>query len=295
MKNLVINSRRLSLRVKRGRILIWAVAVPGVCAGVSAQSVLQSALAIPEHCNELPSQLDEISGLTSVNDSVLVAVQDEKGWLYFLSSESLEVVDRLKFRGDGDYEGVALAGQSVFVLRSDGDLFEIVGWQDGTPDVQRYESILGGSCDAEGLAFSSEANRMLVVCKRRARKRHRLIYAFELDDRTWVDDPVYRISLDSLRLSARRNGSRVRRGAFRPSGLAIRPNTDQVWMTMTKFRGVATIDSEGEVLDVFRFPRRLMRQPEAIAFGDTNEVFIATEAAGDVPRICRFLLRETHP
>ena len=78
----------------------------------------------PDTLFRLPNRLREISGLTVLDDQRLGAVQDEKGKLYVLNLHTGEIEDDPRFDKDGDYEGLARVGDRVFVLRSNGTLYD---------------------------------------------------------------------------------------------------------------------------------------------------------------------------
>ena len=67
---------------------------------------------------ELPDILYEVSGIAYMGDQKIAAVQDEKGiiFVYNLSTSSIE--KEILFGEDGDYEGIALAGSTAYVLKS---------------------------------------------------------------------------------------------------------------------------------------------------------------------------------
>ena len=88
---------------------------------------------------KLPEALREISALTVLDGESLGAVQDEEGDLYILSMETGRVTAVVPFGPPGDYEGIELAGDRLFVLRADGAILELDGWDSGEaarPDVR---------------------------------------------------------------------------------------------------------------------------------------------------------------
>ena len=54
--------------------------------------------------NELPPELSEISGITFLSDTVLVAIQDEEGILYYYNIPQNRIIKKQTFAGSGDYE-----------------------------------------------------------------------------------------------------------------------------------------------------------------------------------------------
>ena len=83
----------------------------------------------PDTLFRLPNSLREISGLTVLDETTLGAVQDEKGKLYLINLHSGEIEDDPRFDKDGDYEDLARVGEGLFILRSNGTLYEITNWR----------------------------------------------------------------------------------------------------------------------------------------------------------------------
>ena len=79
---------------------------------------------IPYNLNEaklkliLEDELNEISGISLTEDGKqIIGVADEKGILYFIDASTGEILKRLEFHKDGDYEDVELVGNDLFVLK----------------------------------------------------------------------------------------------------------------------------------------------------------------------------------
>ena len=53
----------------------------------------------------LPGRLVEISGIDYWKDSILLCIEDEKGYLYLYDHGQEEVIQEIKFGKKGDYEG----------------------------------------------------------------------------------------------------------------------------------------------------------------------------------------------
>ncbi|MCE3280799.1 MAG: hypothetical protein K0S44_2990 [Bacteroidetes bacterium] len=60
----------------------------------------------------MPKELNEISGISFVDEDLLACVQDEKGTIYLFDLERNLITKRIKFSGKGDYEAIAIKGQT---------------------------------------------------------------------------------------------------------------------------------------------------------------------------------------
>lgn len=253
----------------------------------------------PDLAIELPGRLDEISGLTDLGGGRLGAVQDEKGSLYVLDVATGEVVHEHDFGGDGDYEGVERVGERVVVLRSDGRLFVILDWQAEKATAATIETGLHGSCDAEGLAFDAEGERLLIACKEgpgRGIRGARALYAFDLNQQALSPDPAFVIWADSLGGVERSVDEAVRAAvrplsdinAFKPSAVGIHPRTGEVYVLSSVEKAVLVLARDGTIAAMWPLSPRLFPQPEGLAFLPDGTLFIASEAAGGDATLLRF-------
>ena len=100
---------------------------------------------------EMPKQLLEISDLSYVDDKRIACVQDELGTVFIYNIASSSVEKEIPFGAVGDYEGLAMVGETVWVLRSDGKLFEVNNINAAKPMVKEYKTQLTIKQDSEGL------------------------------------------------------------------------------------------------------------------------------------------------
>ena len=249
----------------------------------------------PDAAYRLPKNLDEISGLTWLEEGRLGAIQDEDGKLFILDAQTGEVEREAKFAKDGDYEGVEGVGEGAYVLRSDGALFEIEDVQAEDLDAEKHELDLPKGCDAEGLAYDEPGGRLLIACKENAgkgMKGQKAVYAFILAEETLAEDPVFVIDAEAVGEQARSGESALNRSArrlfgsaldlsgFKPSGLARHPQTGRFYVLSTRPSALAVLERDGSLRDVGLLPD-LLGQPEGITFTPSGDLFIASEAASD--------------
>ncbi len=229
----------------------------------------------------LPGILREISGLTVLPSGNLGAVQDERGAIYEIDPRSGRVVATLPFAKAGDFEGIELAPDAVWALRSDGDLYRVFRDSTGTPTSTKFETALSSANDTEGLAYDPTENRLLVACKEdpgHDLDGVRAIYAFSLATQTLDPRPAF--LLDRTQIDAE--------DAFKPSALAIHPPTGNLYVLSSVRKALAVLAPDGSLvatvpLDPERFP-----QPEGIAFAADGTLFISNEGPTGAGTILRF-------
>ncbi|MDX1418979.1 MAG: SdiA-regulated domain-containing protein [Rubricoccaceae bacterium] len=236
----------------------------------------------PDAAFALPDVLQEVSGLTPFGDDRLLAVQDEDGLLYVLDRETGAILAEVPFADSGDYEGVEAVGDAVWVLESDGTLYEVAGLAEGRPVAVVHETPVPGGCDAEGLGHDPSAGRLLVACKDEPGPElpdARAIYAFSLQTRQLSERPAF--LLDRTRLDA---DSR----SFKPSALAVHPRTGDVYVLSAVRRALAVLHPDGTLAAALALPAQLYVQPEALAFFPDGTLVIASEGGGAAATLLRF-------
>ena len=249
--------------------------------GGGAAAVVPYRLDAPDAVVSLPGELQEISGLTLLPSGNVGAVQDEAGVIYEIDPGTGEVVSRETFSDPGDYEGIELTPDAVWVLESDGDLYRTQRGADGGVETEKIETGLKSKNDTEGLGYDLARNRLLIACKEDpgpGLKGVRAIYAFDLAARAMSDRPV--ITLDRSVVDGRDD--------FKPSALAVHPRTGQVYVLSSVRKALAVVEADGTLTAVVELPRSLYPQPEGIAFASDGTLFISNEGPVGAGTLLRF-------
>ncbi len=231
----------------------------------------------PELLAEMPDILEEISGL-GLRGNELVAVQDEDGLVFLIDRETGAVRRQLQFREGGDYEGVEFVGDEIWVVKSNGKLYQITGAGTETQHVREHKNWLTGDNDVEGLYYDAAKHRLLLACKDDPKgngldKDKRYIFAFDLEKNELLEAPAITIP---------------RQEDFSPSALSVHPQTGELYLTSSKGKQLLVTSPTGDIklrvnLDPEYFP-----QPEGITFAPDGTLYISTEAGeGEPARIYR--------
>ena len=260
----------------------------------------------PDTTFTLHKDLKEISGLGFTPDhQFLLAVQDEKGKAFFLDPETGKVNKKVTFWKDGDYEGIEVVSESVFVVKSSGTLYEFKLDADQEPETIKYNGFLNGDYDVEGLAFDAQNNRLLLACKAASgadtAEPTKSIYAFRLADSVFERDPAYCLRksdvLDYLGLAPmlRKMDKNVsffdpdRDGFdFSPSALAIHPETTDIYILSSVGKMLMIIGQDGTLKHIEKLSKKKHQQPEGIAFAQNGTLYISNEAGNEKPVIHKF-------
>ncbi len=259
----------------------------------------------PETLFRLPNSLREISGLTVLDDTTLGAVQDEKGKLYVINLHTGKIEDDPRFDKDGDYEDLARVGEGLFVLRSNGTLYEITNWRAKKLETIKHKTKLNEKHDTEGLVYDAANNRLLIACKEfagRGFKNRKAIYAFDLAQKALIDEPAFTIDLAAFNERAGPEGGPndvVRRAlgpafdlsGFKPSALGLHPVTGRLYVLSSVRKAIVVLNPDGSLETVWLLPDKLFRQPESMAFLPNGDLFIASEGNGKKAVLMRFAYR----
>jgi uncharacterized protein YjiK len=236
----------------------------------------------PDMVWDMPSELNEISGISLINNQSIAAINDEKGILYIYSLRDKIIEIRLLFGKDADYEDVAVSGKSVFVLRSDGSLFEVQNL-DPRPKTIKYDTFLNYKDNVEGLHYDTAANSLLLACKGNSKKKKdRLIYEFDLVKKELKTEAKFIISDKEINQKSRINKH------FAPSGLAVHPISQNIYVISSIGKMMVELNPNGKMLFLYDLDYPHFQKPEGICFDKAGNLFISNEAKYNKANIVKF-------
>jgi uncharacterized protein YjiK len=284
------------------------------CVFPALQSPIGYRLNAPDETFEMPKALEEISGLGLTTDGkYLIAVQDEDGLVFFINKTTGRVEREVEFWKDGDYEGVEVVGEDIFVVKSTGTVYKMPK-KDGDyhrDNVEKYNFFLNDENDVEGLAHDAANNRLLLACKAKAGEganysRQKGIYSFDLAKMELEETPAYTVSLeqvlaylsstpyyedkDELLERFEEDDDEL---DFAPSSIGIHPVTGQIYILSSVGKLLMVIDRQGEILHLEKIKKKVHNQPEGLCFDRDGTLYIANEGdKNDEPKIYRFDYRK---
>lgn len=264
----------------------------------------------PDRTMELPGKLDEISGLgMSTYKTLLCAIQDEKGIVFFVDKKSGKIREEVQFWKDGDYEGVEVVGDDVFVVKSTGTVYEIRKLATSQQEVLKYNSFLGRENDVEGLCYDEKNQRLLLACKGKPAtgesletlRFKKVIYSFDLKSKALDPEPAYSITLDQIQAYLKRHPNIEKRDKFmeyfapdksnldfNPSAIAIHPKTGNLYLTSSVGKVIMVLSPKGKLLYIGKLEKKIHPQPEGIVFDDDGGMYISNEGKNGKARIHYF-------
>jgi hypothetical protein len=254
----------------------------------------------------LPDTLREISGLAVIDSTTAACIQDENGILFIYDFGANRIARQYPFHLDGDYEGIARRGKTIFILRSDGVIFEI-------PDYEKpggLQSFVTGipAANNEGLCLDTANNRLLIACKSKAgrgpsAKTMRPVYAFDLATHKLSADPVFNFDVEkiiafanrrniALPVKKKKNGQEVIDLKFRTSAIALHPVTGKLFLLSAVDHMLFIFDTNGTILHIELLDPVIYNKAEGISFLDNGDILITNEGKDKKPTLLRLNYRQ---
>jgi hypothetical protein len=241
----------------------------------------------PDEILYMPDSLKEISGIQYKNENMIVCIEDNRGIIYFYNTQKKEVADKINFEPKGDFEDLAIVKDKIYALRSDGIIFEIPF----ASKIKEYKTNLSWKNNAEGLCYDGRNNTLLIACKDKGgdnlKKHQKAIYSFSLTDYKLSEKPVLIIDLAELKMET----SFKHILAFSPSGIALNPLTNHLFVISAKGNLLLELNETGHILFVKKLPEKLFSQPEGICFSPSGDLMISNEGKEGRGTILRFKLK----
>ncbi len=241
---------------------------------------------------ELPSELEEISGISFINNDVVLAIQDEEGILYQYDLKQRKITSEFKFGEEDDYEDLVRIGNDVYVVISNGTIIRIKDFQAKSPQVEKFKTSLGKKNDIEGICYDAPNSRLLLSDKESAKDDDKKnIYAFNLNTMTLADEPVYTIDIDIietyfkgdalvetskkfLKMLGNKNIDKV----FVPSAITINPKNNHLYVLSAINKIIAELTPDGKIVNMISIEGQNHQQPEGIAFAGDGKLYVSNEA-----------------
>lgn len=247
----------------------------------------------------LPDTLREVSGITALGQGRVACVQDENGIVFIYDLNKGKLESQYTFAADGDYEGIAKAGDTLYVLRSDGVLFK---------------SVQGGKAlsintfipapNNEGLCYDEAGHRLLIACKAKSGKGHeykdkRQIYAFDLKTGTRSAGAVYEFDVPEIRqfvkaqhialpVKEKKNGKHEDVLRFTPSAIAVHPFSHKLYLISSTDHLLFIFDSQGKPEQVAQLDPKVFNKPEGIIFLENGDLLMTNEGQHKKPSLLWF-------
>jgi uncharacterized protein YjiK len=227
----------------------------------------------------LPPGLQEISGLALTKDNRLLVHDDELGQVSEIDYRRGVLVKRFSLGKGiaGDFEGIAVANDALFMITGKGKLYEFAEGANGTRvEFTVHDTGLEEECAFEGVAFEPATNSLLLSCKIVLNKELRdalVIYRWSLADST--STRASRLVVPLAAIIGEHKWKNVQ-----PGDITVDPLTGNYVLvaSASNDKALIAITPAGAVV----FARQLgtrHHQPEGIAISKDGMLIVSDEAA----------------
>lgn len=203
----------------------------------------------------------------------LAFVEDEAVRVYQFDRLSNEITEYPK-HDSGDSEDIVIIENTAYILHAGKRpaIYKITDYNKGSAQSERYDLNLHRDYDPEGLCHDATENRLLIACKGSPVKgdKCRKILSFDLASMTRATSPVFII--DSRDFLDKKGET------FNPSGIAIHPNANDIYLVGTKeVKMIVCYGMNGHFKGASKLNKNQFSQPEGITFMDSGELIICSE------------------
>lgn len=233
---------------------------------------------------KLPGRLREISGLALTPDERLLAVTDEKAIVYELDYRDGKIIKSFAL-GDpvvrGDFEGIAVLQDTIWLMTSDGLLFATrEGADGGSMQYRKFDTGHGDDCELEGLAGDSVAKILLLACKEASSKK------MDLKIFEWSASPDGIEHIRDVRVPELSITRAIDKKRINPSGIAIDPQSGERVLIAARQKALVRLNSDGVLSEAIILAKKNRhQQAEGIEITRDGRMLIADEGADGRARL----------
>lgn len=225
----------------------------------------------------LPKGLSEVSGLAVASANSVFAHDDNYGIVYEVDLTTGRVLRAFALGNPtvkDDFEDIAVRAGFVYLLASDGRLFEApIGGHRERVRYNVYDTGVGPHCETEGLVNGPKDGDFLVLCKKPHQdklKDRLVIYLWSLSDRAPVSSPWLSVPLDGL-------VDPLDQANFHPSAFYWQRDRGRFLIVSAKGHSGIEIDEQGKLIDRVKLDKVEHAQPEGLTLMPDGRLVISDE------------------
>ncbi len=233
---------------------------------------------------KLPGRLREISGLALTPDERLFAVTDESAIVYELDYSEGRVIKSFAFGNPtvrADFEGIAVLGDTIWLMTSDGLLFAAEeGPDERSVRYRKFDTGHGDYCELEGLAQDPAAGTLILICKEANKKKNDLMM-FEWSATV---DGIEHVRSTVIPESSIEDG--IDEKKISPSGITIDPQTGERVIVAARQDALVRLEADGSLSEAIILKKKgRHKQAEGIELTRDGRMLIADEGGDGRARL----------
>jgi uncharacterized protein YjiK len=253
----------------------------------------------PDFIWPMPYPLHEISGLSFADqDNWLLAIQDEKGIVSGIDPQTGDIKQTWTITGKGDFEGIEVADSTLYLLRSDGLLFQLPWHNGATETVTSFQLIARKGVDLEGLSWDPISKKLLIAVKDDPSSSNNPTKGWLYYDPVSgiLDSTMVGINKEEFMVLARKQLKKSGKKRIMawlkktpdqfllgPSGIALNPASREIYMLSHRGKILLVFDKDGNCSNLIALDPAIFPQPEGIAFNQKGDLYIASEGTKKKP------------
>jgi len=229
---------------------------------------------------ELPSELNEVSGMVYNEDGLMICVQDEDGILFTFDMETKEIIEKHQFSYSGDYEALTYLDGVYWVAESNGRIIDISDLDVADQELEGIQLDFEYRNNIEGMTATPDGKLWITVKDRNLDNSsgYKGVYEYDPETRKLQKEPILRVDYQDPKFE--RLKTHNPRKLLRPSDLAIHPLTGDLYILDAEFQKVIITDQQGGIKSIHLLDPAEFEQPEGITFSKDGRIFISNERVG---------------
>ena len=227
----------------------------------------------------MPKSLREISGLALTPDGRVLTHDDEIGIISVIDPKRGVLLKQFSLGQTpprGDFEAITLVDSDIYLLASDGKLYEFNEGADGAHVLYTIDDTkLGKECEFESVAYEADSDWLLMPCKKVSKKKLQdqlVIYRWRLGGRR---SDSTRVSMLAIPLSQVIGSNHWK--SLHPSDMTIDPFTGNYVIIASHEKALIEITPLGQVVRALPLPAG-HNQPEGVAITKDSLLIVSDEA-----------------
>ena len=229
----------------------------------------------PDKTYTLTKSLNEISGIHAINNSRVFCIEDEHLNIHEFNFKKHKVVKIFGKNKKGDVEDIVVIDKTAYLLLAHLPAIYIYNnFKYSMTIAYKVKLNLDKKYDPVGMCYHRDSGCLIIACKGDpvSGSTKRKVFAFDIQKKKRLKKPF--LTIDAKKFKAYKPGK-----TFNPSGIAIHPKTDEIYLLGSKsLKMIIRLDKNGgKVLEEYKLKDKIYSQPEGISFLSNGDLLLTTE------------------